>query len=187
MRFSTILAAAVLVARALPGAASDPTTPNYMLHPGDELLVGVFDDPKMQPLDITITPDGKFSFPLIGTIIAAGKSIDQLRTEIQAKLRKYISEPVVMLSVKEVKGNVAYVVGEVNKPGAFVMNPGLNVLQALSLAGGTNPYAKLDGIIVIRNAPDGQRVFNFRYSQIAGGRNLAQNVELESGDVVLVP
>jgi polysaccharide export outer membrane protein len=67
------------------------------------------------------------------------------------------------------------------------MNPAVNVLQALSIAGGGNPYAKLDSIIVIRSAPGGSRVLNFRYGQVSSGKDLEQNVQLEAGDVVVVP
>ena len=179
--------AAALTVWSLSCLAADVGPMDYRLHAGDRIIVGVYDDPKMPPLDITIAPDGKFSFPLCGTVQASGRSVDQIRSEMETKLRKYITEPVVTLAVAEVKGNIGYVIGQVNKPGSFVMNPSVNVLQALSLAGGGNPYAKLDGIIVIRNSPSGQRVLNFRYSQVASGKNLEQNVQLESGDVVVVP
>jgi polysaccharide export outer membrane protein len=67
------------------------------------------------------------------------------------------------------------------------MNPKINVLQALSLAGGTTPFAALDDIIIIRGTGASQRVFGFAYNRIIRGRNLEQNIELESGDVVVVP
>jgi polysaccharide biosynthesis/export protein len=172
--------------------AADPpamvaTQTDYKIHAGDLLLVGVYDDPKMPPINVTVTPDGKFSFPLIGILVAGGKTPEALRVEMETKLRKFVSEPVVTCSVVEVKGNVAYVIGQVSKPGAIVMNPAVNILQALSIAGGGNAYAKLDSIIVIRNAVGGQRTMNFRYSQVSSGKNLEQNVQLESGDVVVVP
>ena len=97
------------------------------------------------------------------------------------------SEPVVTCSIVEAKGNVAYVIGQVAKPGAVVMNPALNVLQALSVAGGGNAYAKLDSIIVIRNTASGQKTMNFHYSQVSSGKNLEQNVQLRPGDTVIVP
>jgi polysaccharide export outer membrane protein len=178
---------------AAPAAlAADPpammaTQTDYKIHAGDLLLVGVYDDPKMPPINVTVTPDGKFSFPLIGILVAGGKTPEQLRVEMETKLRKFVSEPVVTCSIVEVKGNVAYVIGQVAKPGAIVMNPAVNVLQALSIAGGGNAYAKLDSVIVIRNAVGGQRTLNFHYSQVSNGKNLEQNVQLESGDVVVVP
>jgi polysaccharide biosynthesis/export protein len=163
------------------------TLPDYHLHPGDKVIVGVYDDPKLLPQEITVTPDGKISYPLAGEIIAGGKTVEQVRLELQAKLKKYISDPIATVIVTDTKGNVVYVIGQVNKPGSIIMNPTINVLQALSIAGGGNPYAKLDGIIVIRSSPGGQRVLPFRYGAVSSGKDLAQNVELESGDVVVVP
>jgi polysaccharide export outer membrane protein len=150
-------------------------------------LVGVYDDPKMPPITVIVAPDGKISFPLIGILVAGGKTPEQLRVEMDTKLRKFVAEPVVTVSLTDVKGNVAYVIGQVSKPGVIVMNPAVNVLQALSIAGGGNPYAKMDNIIVIRNSVGGQRVLNFRYGAVASGKDLQQNVTLESGDVVVVP
>jgi polysaccharide export outer membrane protein len=187
-----LLAVLAGMAAATPALAADPpamvaTQTDYKIHAGDVLLVGVYDDPKMPPMNVTVTPDGKFSFPLIGNLVAGGKTPDQLRVEMETKLRKFVSEPVVTVTVVDTKGNVAYVIGQVSKPGAILMNPAVNVLQALSIAGGGNPYAKMDNIIVIRNAVGGQRVLNFRYGQVASGKSLEQNVQLEGGDVVVVP
>ncbi len=177
---------------AMGALAADPpamvaTQTDYKIHAGDQLLVGVYDDPKMPPITVIVAPDGKISFPLIGILVAGGKTPEQLRVEMDTKLRKFVAEPVVTVSLTDVKGNVAYVIGQVAKPGVIVMNPAVNVLQALSIAGGGNPYAKMDNIIIIRNALGGQRVLNFRYGQVASGKELQQNVQLESGDVVVVP
>jgi polysaccharide export outer membrane protein len=191
-RFLTLLGVLAGGAAVAPALAADPpamvaTQTDYKIHAGDSLLVGVYDDPKMPPMNVTVAPDGKFSFPLIGILIAGGKTPDQVRVEMENKLRKFVAEPVVTVTLTDVKGNVAYVIGQVTKPGAIVMNPAVNVLQALSIAGGGNPYAKLDSIIVIRNSVGGQRVLNFRYGQVSSGKSLEQNVQLESGDVVVVP
>jgi polysaccharide biosynthesis/export protein len=187
-----VLASGCVLQATGPAVAADPpamvaTQTDYKIHAGDQLLVGVYDDPKMPPIPVTVTPDGKFSFPLIGILIAGGKTPEQVRVEMEQKLRKYVAEPVVTVTVTDVKGNVAYVIGQVAKPGQIVMNPAVNVLQALSIVGGGTPYAKMDSIIVIRNTTAGQRVMNFHYGQVASGRNLEQNVQLESGDVVVVP
>jgi polysaccharide export outer membrane protein len=169
-------------------AAAQSAAPGYPLHAGDRLIVGVYDDPKLLPQEITVTPDGSITYPMVGELAVGGKTTGQVRTELEAKLKKYISEPIAIVLITDVKGNVAYVVGQVNKPGQIVMNPSINVLQALSMAGGTNPYAKLDSIIVIRTSPGGvQRVLPFRYGQVSSGKDLQQNVQLESGDVVVVP
>ena len=67
------------------------------------------------------------------------------------------------------------------------MNPQVNVLQALSLAAGATPYAALNDIIVVRTTKAGQKIIPFRYGDVSKGRNLEQNILLESGDVVVVP
>jgi polysaccharide export outer membrane protein len=160
---------------------------DYRLHAGDKLDVSVWKETDMQRPVVVIAPDGNFSFPLAGQISAAGKTVTEVRQQIETKLSKYIPEPVVTVGITDVAGNVAYVIGQVNKPGALVMNPAINVLQALSLAGGGTPYAKMDSIIVIRGSREAQRVLPFRFGSVSAGKNLEQNVVLESGDVVLVP
>jgi polysaccharide export outer membrane protein len=161
--------------------------PEYRLHPGDKVVIGVYDDPKLLPQEVTVTPDGKISYPLVGELVVGGKTVEQIRAEMEIKLKKYISDPIATVIVTDVKGNVAYVIGQVTKPGQIIMNPTINVLQALSMVGGANPYAKLDSIIVIRSTPGGQRVLSFKYSAVSAGKDLSQNVQLESGDVVVVP
>ena len=166
--------------------AAEVTTGDYRLHAGDKLNVAVWKELELQK-ELIIAPDGKFSFPLAGEIAAAGKTVADVRREIETRLKKFIPEPVVNVGVLEVEGNRAYVIGQVNKPGAFIMNPQLTVLQALSLAGGGTPFAKLDNIIIIRGGKATQDVGRFRYSQVSEGRSLEQNIVLESGDVVVVP
>jgi polysaccharide biosynthesis/export protein len=169
------------------GTARAQTIPDYKVHPGDKLIVGVYDDPKLLPQEITVTPDGKISYPMVGVLVVGGKTVEQIRAELEGRLKKYISDPIATVIVTDVKGNVVYVIGQVTKPGAMTMNPTINVLQALSIAGGGNPYAKLDGIIIIRSSGGTQRVLPFRYGQVASGKDLQQNIQLESGDVVVVP
>lgn len=184
---ASCIAAIGAMAALFSGSVSAQTLPDYKVHPGDKLIVGVYDDPKLMPQEITVTPDGKIAYPMVGEMVAGGKTVEQIRLELAAKLKKYISDPIPMILVTAVNGNVVYVIGQVTKPGVIVMNPTINVLQALSIAGGGNPYAKLDSIIVIRSSSGGQRTLPFKYGQVASGKDLEQNVQLESGDVVVVP
>jgi polysaccharide export outer membrane protein len=183
----SLLGALILISMARAVNAAETPLADYRLHAGDTLEVSVWKETELQRPTVVIAPDGRFSFPLAGQIVAAGKTVTEVRQELETKLRKYIPEPVVTVGIVGVAGNTAFVIGQVAKPGAFVMNPALNVLQALSLAGGGTPYAKMDGIIVIRGSAAAQRVLPFHFSQVSAGRDLSQNVVLESGDVVLVP
>jgi polysaccharide biosynthesis/export protein len=183
----SFLASLILLSLSAVLHAADAPLADYRLHAGDTLDISIWKETELQRPTVVIAPDGRFSFPLAGQILAAGKTVTEVRQDLQTKLMKYIPEPVVTVGITAVAGNIAYVIGQVNKPGAFVMNPALNVLQALSLAGGGTPYAKMDSIIVIRGSQAAQRVLPFRFSQVSAGRDLTQNVVLESGDVVLVP
>src|SRR5262245_40804853 len=158
----------------------------YTLQPGDEIEVSVYGEMELQR-KMLIRPDGKFSFPLAGEIIAINRSVADVQTELTTKIRPLIPEAVVTVSVTGLEGNRAYVIGQVIKPGTIPLNPRINVLQALSLAGRGTPFAALNDIIILRGTGREQRVLRFAYDDIKRGRNLEQNIQLENGDVVLVP
>ncbi|MEO8464121.1 MAG: polysaccharide biosynthesis/export family protein [Gammaproteobacteria bacterium] len=162
------------------------TAPDYKLQAGDQLEVSVWGEEDLKRT-VILRPDGKFSFPLAGEVIGAGRSATDVQTEMTRKLVPYIPEAVVTVTVTAIDGNRIYVIGQVNKPGAYTMNPQLSVLQALSLAAGTTPFAKLNDIIVIRGKGTEQKVLRISYGDISQGKNLNQNIPLDSGDVVLVP
>lgn len=168
------------------GASAHGAENDYRLHAGDSITVSVWKEVDLQR-KVIIRPDGKFSFPLAGEVQAAGRSADEVRVDIEGKLSKFIPEAVVTVIVEDVAGNRIYVIGQVNKPGMFIMNPQLTALQALSLAGGHTPFAKLDDISIVRGVGANQKSFPFRYNQVVEGKALQQNIVLESGDVVVVP
>lgn len=181
-----VLGAAALVAVVSPSRAQSQQPADYLLHAGDKVEVSVWKEADLQR-EVIVRPDGKFTFPLTGEIVAQGRTVSQIRADIESKLVKFIPEPVVTVSVTGIEGNRIYIIGQVNKPGSYVMNPQINILQALSLAGGATPYAALNDIIVIRGAGAAQKTLNFRYNDVSRGRSLEQNTQLESGDVVVVP
>jgi polysaccharide export outer membrane protein len=114
--------------------------------------------------------------------------VADLQKLLTERLAKYISEPVVSVSVQEVKGNKIYVLGQVNKPGEFVVNPSVNAMQALSMAGGTNSFANNGGIFILRRGKGGTQVaIPFHYGDVLKGKSLEQNIDLQSGDIVVVP
>lgn len=179
---------AVLGGCALAPAGAQQPQPQqqYSLHAGDQLEIAVWKEPELQKT-IVVRPDGKFSFPLVGEITASGRGVAQVQTEIEGKLKRFIPEPVVSITLTNVGGNKVYVIGQVKTPGAFIMNPQMNVLQALSLAGGMTPFASINNISIIRASGTRQSVLPFRFEDVSKGRNLEQNIMLESGDVVVVP
>ena len=122
--------------------AQDANIPNkpYSVLPGDVLQVSVWKEPDLQ-LEVLVRPDAAFSFPLAGDISTKGLSVVELQAELAQRLSRYISNPVVTISVSQVLGNKIYVIGQVNNPGDFVVNPQVDVMQALSMAGGLTAFA----------------------------------------------
>ncbi len=169
-----------------PPANSGPPTEAYTVKPGDVLSVAVWKEPDLQG-PVLVRPDGSFSIPLAGQIDARGKTVGELQQTVTERLKKFISDPVVTVSIAEVKGNKVYVLGQVNRPGEFVVNPRVDVMQALSMAGGTTAFAALGEIVILRRSESGQQALPFRYADVARGRNLQQNIMLQAGDVVVVP
>jgi polysaccharide export outer membrane protein len=166
--------------------AQQAVQPDYTLNAGDTLDVSVYKEEDLTKT-VIVRPDGKFSFPLAGEITAVGRTIVQIEADITSRLLKYIPEAVVSAAVKSLDGCRIYVIGQVIKPGSFVMNPRMNVLQALSLAGGMTPFASVNDVIVLRGNGATQKVLQFHYGEVSKGRALNQNVMLESGDVLVVP
>jgi|SRR5579859_264593 len=173
-----------------PLLAADPprlvVPDGYQLRPGDLLQVSVWKETDLQS-EVLIRPDGGISFPLAGEMQAAGRTVADLTSTLQERIRKYIPDAVVTVSVKTIAGNRVYVIGKVNKPGDFPLTGPMDVMQALSLAGGATPYADMNGIRILRRDGDRQTSLKFRYRDIEHGRKLDQNILLKNGDTVVVP
>jgi polysaccharide export outer membrane protein len=167
-------------------AADIAASSGYKLQPGDILQVVVWKETDLQS-EVLIRPDGGISFALAGDMQAAGRTTDELRIELEARVRKLVPDAVVTVQVKLAAGNRVYVIGKVNHPGDFALIRPIDVMQALSLAGGATPFADTDGIRVLHRDGLGQTSAHFRYSQVARGRHLEQNILLQSGDTVVVP
>ena len=160
--------------------------PAYLIGPEDALEISVWRDETLKSSAL-VRPDGGVSFPLAGDFIVAGKTAAQVRDELTMRLGKFVPEPVVTVSVVRVSSYRIYVLGRVNKPGDFQVGRNIDVLQALTLAGGMTPFASEDGIRIIRKIEGKSTAIPFQYSRIRKGGDLSQNITLKSGDVLLVP
>ncbi len=179
-----------------PSAASHSVTPvsdqhadlsKYLLSPGDLLEITVWKEEGLQQQQILVAPDGNITFPFAGTIMAAGKPIATLQETIAGKMGAYIADPVVNIKLLQINGNSIFVVGKVNKPGQFPTNRRVDVMQALSLAGGLTVFADESSIKVLRHVGKDIKVFEFDYTDVVDGEHLEQNIILEAGDTVTVP
>jgi polysaccharide export outer membrane protein len=111
----------------------------------------------------------------------------EIREEITKRLERFIPEPAVSVAILKVGSQRVYVIGRVNKPGDYAIGRYVDVLQALSMAGGLTPFADSNAIRVMRREGDRQTVLPFEYSRVVRGQKLEQNIQLRGGDVVVVP
>jgi polysaccharide export outer membrane protein len=158
----------------------------YLIGAGDVLDISVWKD-EAQTKTVVVLPDGTISFPLIGQLMAEGKTVSQLKEEIKQKVSQFVPDPVVTVIVHQVNSMLIYVIGKVNNPGRFLLSTNVNVLQALTMAGGLNPFAKREKITIMREEWGDTSIFKFNYDEVADGENLQQNIRLRRGDVVVVP
>jgi polysaccharide export outer membrane protein len=170
-------------------AENEPTSrvaADYLISPGDVLEISVWKEEGLQRKEV-VRPDGSVSFPLVGDIQVAEKTVAQIQKEITERLSHYIPDPVLSVTVLEILGNKFYVMGKVNKPGEYTAGRYVDVMQALSLAGGLTPFAAENRIKVLRRNNGEVTVFPFDYKEVKRGDNLEQNIILKGGDTVVVP
>jgi polysaccharide export outer membrane protein len=158
----------------------------YLLGPEDVLKISVWKDEHLTQ-ETVVRPDGMITFPLIGEVPAAGRTVEDVRTDIAKRLVKFIPTPNVTVTVVKVLSYRIYVLGRVNKPGEYLVGHHTDVLQALSMAGGLTPFASENDIKIMRRSGGNQQIFLFRYGDVQKGKDLKQNVLLQRGDVVMVP
>jgi polysaccharide export outer membrane protein len=158
----------------------------YILGAGDVLEITTWKDESLSKV-IPILPDGKIHFPLIGQVDAGGRTVSELRQEIEQRISVYVPDPYVGVSVQQINSMLIYVIGKVNHPGRFVLNSKINVLQVLSMAGGLNSFADGKKIRIIREVNGDQLILNFNYEDTAKGKDLSSNISLKRGDIIVVP
>lgn len=164
------------------GNTIDPKS--YVIGPEDILQVRVWRDAEVSA-QVTVRPDGKITLQLLGDIHAAGDTAERLTQVIFDGLSKLktIDRSEVTVSVVEVRSKKYYIQGEVLKPGAFSLHIPTTVLEALVNAGGFRDFANQKKIVVLRH---GERL-KFNYKDVVKGKHMEQNIQLQPGDLIMVP
>ena len=187
------LAAAVLLASASASAQDAANQDDgYRINGGDLLHISVYGEQNLDR-DVPVQPDGGIAFPLVGNLNARGMTLKELQSRIATNLRESqyfpnITDNEVTVSMVKATGNSVSVVGQVKAPGTFAYDTQLDVMQALSLAGGLTPFASKSKIKILRRDQTGtQTAILFDYSDVEDGEHLEKNILLRGGDVVVVP
>ncbi len=167
-------------------ASAQPAGP-YQLRHGDALTVSVWKEEALR-LEVRVLPDGSITFPLAGRVEVAGLTTQQVEERIASRIKKYIPEAVVTVSVTGIEGSRVFVLGKVAEPGLVtLMSPSTTVLQVLSQVGGVDRFADANAIRVLRQTSSGPSVLPVRYNDLMRGSSLETNVVLLPGDTILVP
>jgi polysaccharide biosynthesis/export protein len=167
-------------------SAAKPHDDTFVIGNDDVLAINVWKEPDISR-SIPVRSDGKISLPLVGEVQAAGLTPAKLEKEISNRLKNYISEPEVTVMVQQVNSQKFNILGQVVKPGSYLLANSPTVLDAIALAGGFRDFAKKKSIYVLRQGPSGESRLPFNYKEVSQGKNMSQNVKLEPGDTIIVP
>jgi polysaccharide export outer membrane protein len=166
-----------------PESSAASVDPNkYLIGPEDVLFVRVWREPDFT-LAAAVRPDGKITMPLIGDVQAGEQTPMQLTKTLTEMLGKYINNPDVNVMVQEIRSKKYYIDGEVNKPGTYLLVTPTTILEALSNAGGFRDFANQKKIRILRQG----NILHFNWKDVSRGKNLEQNIKVESGDHIIVP
>jgi polysaccharide export outer membrane protein len=158
----------------------------YRIGPQDLVRIDVWKEPDISRT-IPVRPDGKISLPLMNDVQAAGLTAMELAGSIREGLSKYITSPQVTVTVTEINSRRVYVTGEVMRPGAQPLLPNMTALQALTSAGGFTQFARTKSIYILRNEDSKQVKHPFNYKAVLDGKHPEDNIQLQPGDVIVVP
>jgi len=167
---------------AVAGLAA-PVDPNtYVIGPEDVLGIRVWREQDLST-GVIVRPDGKITLPLAGELQAAGMTPTQLTAKVVDAYSKYLNRPEVTVSVQQVMSKRYFITGKISRPGAVPLVTPTTVLDAITMAGGLQDFAKTSKIVIAR----GKERIKFNYKEVVKGKNLQQNIYLQPGDYIIVP
>jgi polysaccharide export outer membrane protein len=168
--------------------ASKPHDDSFVIGNDDVLAINVWKEPDISRPTVSVRSDGKISLPLVGEVQAAGLTPLKLEKDIASKLKNFISEPEVTVMVQQVNSQKFNILGQVARPGTYVIANSPTVLDAIALAGGFRDFAKQKSIYVLRQNADGSQTrIPFNYKEVVKTQSPAQNIKLQPRDTIIVP
>jgi|SRR5215469_5461181 len=191
-----VLAGALAVpasAQTHPASAQTPAaraevSPDYLIGPGDEIEVFVWQNPDLS-VNVPVRPDGKISTPLDEDMVAVGKTPTQLAHDIEMKLSEYVRSPHVNVIVTRPASvfSQVKVIGQVVRPQAIAYRDGMTVLDAVLAVGGLTEYAAGNRARIVRTENGQEKNIPVRLGKLVNGGDMSQNLPLKPGDVLVVP
>ena len=167
-------------------AIAETELPSYLIGPNDILNIYVWKEKELTQ-DVFVMPDGRITFPLIGEVLAQGRTVTELKDDITKRFEKFVSAPEVTVIVKEIRSRRIYIIGKVSKPGPYLLEPDMTVLQALSTAGGFGEWADTKNILIVRREGEKEVQLRFNFKEFVDGKHVEQNLLLKRNDTIVVP
>jgi polysaccharide biosynthesis/export protein len=158
----------------------------YIVGDSDVIRVNVWKEPEVSQT-VVVRTDGNISLPLINEVKVSGMTPLQIQDMVAEKLKGFLNNPQVTVTVIEIRSKRAFITGEVARPGTYSLNAQTTVLQLIAQAGGFTPFAKKDSIVVLRTEDGRQSRLKFKYKEVVQGKKTEQNIALHPGDTVVVP
>jgi len=169
--------------------ASYASTGDYRIGPGDMLSVVVWHNPDLTN-QVPVRPDGRISIPLVGDVVAAGKTPMNLADELKEKLKPYIKDPLVTVTPTQFVGPFARqirVIGEAVQPRAIPFSSNMTILDVMIAAGGLTRYADGDRAVIVRVENGKQKTYHVHLDSLIRDGDVSQNVAVEPGDILIIP
>jgi polysaccharide export outer membrane protein len=160
---------------------------DYQIGAGDILEITIWKEPDLSREAVLVRTDGKISFPLLNDVQAAGLTPMEMKKNMEAGLKDFISNPFVTITVRSPESQKIYILGEVANTGEYPLNKNLTVLQAFALAGGFTEWASKKEIILMRKEGGKEKIYRINYKNIIKGKDLSQNLKLKADDTIIVP
>ncbi|BDI59741.1 polysaccharide biosynthesis/export family protein [Qipengyuania nanhaisediminis] len=168
----------------LAGEGSYSARP-YLVGPFDKLVIDVFGIEELSGREVQIDASGRASFPLVGSFEAAGKTPRQIEAELASALAgKFVRDPQVTVNLEETVSQVVTLDGQVREPGLYPVIGRMTLMQGVATASGLSEFAKVDDVVVFREA-GGQR-YAALYNLGAIRRGIYGDPEIYAGDIVVV-
>jgi polysaccharide biosynthesis/export protein len=174
-------------APAATAAEAKPHDDSFVIGADDVLAINVWKEQDLSR-SVPVRSDGKISLPLVGELVAAGRTPLQLEQDIATRLRNYMQDPEVTVMVQQINSQKFNILGQVLKPGEYPLTATTTIVDAIATAGGFKDFAKKKSIYVLRvNPAGGQSRIDFNYQDFIKGKNVAQNIILKPHDTIIVP
>ena len=185
---TTIIRTEKVIVQATVDKPSNAVNNEYVIGAEDVLDITVWRNPDLSR-QVQVRPDGRFSMPIIRDVVAVGTTPTKLADEMTKRLKIYVQNPVVAVTVKDVNSSNIFLLGEVASPGKYPLKSKTTLLQGITMAGGFKETAARNQIVIFRftEVAPGLKRFTASYDDIVLRDGVADNFELKPGDTLVVP